>query len=174
SALGAITASVTGPESGTAVAIQIAALGNCSAVGVCNSMSLDNSGTIAAIATTSNPLFVTALTAYAIFDQSGTLNSITNSGTISAIATILKNNGQVAIAADLALNTTGVTFTNTGTVIGAILFGSGNDTLSVTGTAQVPALVNGNINFGGCNSGDDTLTIGEFASVTGAITEKLG
>ena len=117
---------------------------------------------------------MTALTAYAIFDQSGTLNSITNSGTISAIATILKNNGQVAIAADLALNTTGVTFTNTGTVIGAILFGSGNDTLSVTGTAQVPALVNGNINFGGCNSGDDTLTIGEFASVTGAITEKLG
>ena len=59
-------------------------------------------------------------------------------------------------------------------MIGAILFGSGNDTLSVTGTAQVPALVNGNINFGGCNSGDDTLTIGEFASVTGAITEKLG
>jgi hypothetical protein len=114
------------------------------------------------------------LSAYGIFDQSGTLSSITNSGTISATATILKNNTQIAVAADLALNTTGVTFINTGTVTGAILFGTGNDSLSTTGTAQVPALINGNINFGGCTDGDDTLNIGEFSSVTGAVTEKLG
>jgi hypothetical protein len=166
SALGTITASVTGPESGSAIAINIAPQGNLT--------SINNSGTISAFATTTSPQFVTALSAYAIFDQSGTLSSITNSGTISAVATTLKNNAQIAVAADLALNTTGVTFINTGTVNGAILFGSGNDTLSVTGTAQVPALVNGNVNFGGCNEGDDVFTIGEFASVTGAVTEKLG
>jgi hypothetical protein len=166
SALGTITASVTGPESGTAIAINIAPLGSLT--------SLNNSGTISAIATTSSPEFVSGLSAYGIFDQSGTLSSITNSGTISATATILKNNTQIAVAADLALNTTGVTFINTGTVTGAILFGTGNDSLSTTGTAQVPALINGNINFGGCTDGDDTLNIGEFSSVTGAVTEKLG
>lgn len=180
SASGSISATVTGPESGTAYAIQIAPLANYCPTGssTCPMMSLDNSGSITAVATTTNPDFVSGLTAYAIYDQSGTLDSITNSGTISATATTLKNNSQVAIAADLDLNTTGVTFTDTGTVNGAILFGSGNDTLSVTGSAQVPAVVNGNISFGGCNgssgSGVDTLTIGEFATVTGAVTEKLG
>jgi hypothetical protein len=164
--LGTITASVTGPESGTAIAIDIAPLASLT--------SINNSGTISAFAETTNPQFVTQLSAYAIYDQSGTLSSITNSGTISAVTTALKNNGQVAVAADLALNTTGVTFMDTGTVNGAILFGSGNDNLSVTGTAQIPASVTGNVNFGGCNNGDDTLTIGEFASVTGAVTEKLG
>jgi hypothetical protein len=174
SSSGSISASVTGPESGTAYGIWIAPLGNCSALGACSAMSLDNSGSITATATTTNPNFVSGLSAYAIYDQSGTLSTITNSGTISAIATTLKNNSQVEVAADLNLNTTGVTFTNTGTVNGAILFGTGNDTLDVYGSAQVPALVNGNISFGGCNSGDDVLTIGQFASVTGAITEKLG
>jgi hypothetical protein len=180
SASGSINATVTGPESGSAYAIWIAPLANYCPTGsaTCPMMSLDNSGSITAVATTTNPDFVGGLTAYAIYDQSGTLNSITNSGTIEATATTLKNNSQIAIAADLTLNTTGVTFTNTGTVDGSILFGSGNDTLNVTGSAQVPATVNGNINFGGCNSssgnGDDTLIIGEFASVTGAVTEKLG
>ena len=170
SASGTITATVTGPESGTAVAIQIASLGNLP--------SINNSSTISATAITTNPQFVTQLSAYAIYDQSGTLSSITNSGTISAIATTLKDNAQIAVAANLSLNTTGVTFMNTGTVNGTILFGSGNDTLTITGTAQQSANVNGNISFGGCDSatgnGNDTLTIGEFASVTGAVTEKLG
>jgi len=177
---GSISATITGPESGTAYAIWIAPLANYCVPGssTCPSMSLNNSGTISATATTTNPNFVSGLAAYAIYDQSGSLNSITNSGTISAITTTLKNNSQIAVAADLSLNSTGVTFTNTGTVNGAILFGSGNDVLDVYGTAQTPALVNGNVSFGGCNSGsgngNDTLTIGQFASVTGAITEKLG
>lgn len=180
SAGGAITATVTGPESGTAYAIWIAPTANYCAPNQspCPTMSLNNSGTISAIATTTNPDFVSGLTAYAIYDQSGTLNSITNTGTISAVATTLKNNTQIAVAADLNLNTTGVDFENMGTVNGSILFGSGNDTLNVTGTAQSPATVNGNVSFGGCDStsgnGDDTLIIGEFGSVTGAITEKLG
>jgi len=180
---GSISASVTGPESGAAYALWIAPLANYDAAGgpcgtTADCMSLDNSGTISAIATTTTPESVTGLSAYAIYDQSGTLDSITNSGTITANATTLKDNTQIAIAADLSLNTSGVTFTDTGTVNGAILFGSGNDLLSVTGTAQQAATVHGNINFGGCDSsvgnGDDALMIGEFATVTGAITEKLG
>lgn len=180
SAGGGISATVTGPESGTAYAIRIEPQANYCAPdqSPCPTMSLNNSGTISAIATTTNPNFVSGLTAYAIYDQSGTLNSITNSGTISAVATTLKDNSQIAVAANLDLNTTGVDFENMGTVTGSILFGSGNDTLNVTGTAQVPATVNGNVSFGGCDNtsgnGDDTLTIGEFGSVTGAITEKLG
>jgi hypothetical protein len=176
SGAGVISASVTGPESGTAIAIEIATQVGCTQTTApfCGLPSINNSGTISALATTTNPQSVPTLSAYAIFDQSGTLSSITNSGTISAVATILKTNGQIAIAADLALNTSGVTFMNTGTVNGAILFGTGNDNLSVTGTAQIPSSVNGNIDFGGCTNGDDVLNIGQFASVTGAVTERLG
>jgi len=177
SSSGSISATVAGPESGTAYAIWIAPLANFCPTGTttCPTMSLDNSGTINATVTTSNPNFVSGLAAYAIYDQSGSLNSIDNSGTISAITTTLKNNSQIAVAADLALNTTGVNFINTGTVTGAILFGTGNDTLNVYGTAQIPAVVNGNVSFGGCsNGGDDILEIGDFGSVSGAITEKLG
>lgn len=176
SASGTISATVTGPESGAAYGIWIAPDANFCTTGQspCPSMSLNNSGTIAASATTTNPNFVSGLTAYAIYDQSGTLNSITNTGTISATTTTLKNNSQIAVAADLNLNTTGVMFNNMGTVTGSILFGTGNDTLNVTGTAQIPAIVNGNISFGGCNNGDDALNIGEFGGVTGAVTERLG
>jgi len=164
---GSITASVSGPESGTATAISIQQYGTLNTI--------DNSGTISASVTTTNPLDVTALTAYAIYDSSGTLNTINNSGTISAVATTLNNNAQVAEAANLSVNSTGVNFTNTGTVTGAILFGTGNDTLSDTGTAQQPATINGNISFGGTNNGGvDTLTIGSFGTVSGAVTETLG
>ncbi|HEY6577943.1 MAG TPA: autotransporter outer membrane beta-barrel domain-containing protein, partial [Rhizomicrobium sp.] len=165
---GTILATVSGPESGEATAIDISTYGDLP--------SIDNSGTITASATTTNPQFVTSLTAYAIYDASGTLSSITNSGTISAITTTLKDNAQLAIAADLAVNTTGVDFQNTGTVEGNIIFGSGSDILNIQGTAQVPATVTGSVNFGGTSTGtaDDTLTIGDFATLTGAVTEPLG
>lgn len=173
---GTITASVTGPESGEATAISIQQNASLPVI--------NNSGTISAIATTTNPDFVTSLTAYGIFDASGTLNSITNSGTISAIATPLKNNAQIAVAADLSVNTTGVTFENMGTVAGDILFGSGPDTLTITGSAQTPATVTGNVNFGGCTTvndnntcsttGHDTLIINDFGTLSGAVTEELG
>jgi hypothetical protein len=166
---GTISAIVSGPESGTATALTIEQYGSLTY--------LNNSGTISASATTINPQFVTSLTAYAIFDESGTLNTIYNSGTISATTTTLANNQQVAIAADLAVNTSGVYFDNTGTVIGDIYFGTGNDNLIDSGTAQTPASITGNVFFGGTGGttpGDDQFTIGDFGSFKGALTEKLG
>jgi len=164
---GDISASVTGPESGTATAISIQQYATVSTI--------ENSGTISSSVSTTNPQLVTSLSAYAIYDASGSLNTIVNSGTISATATALKNNGQNAVAADLAVNSTGVNFDNTGTVVGSIFFGTGNDTLTDTGTAQTPATITGNVNFGGTNNGgDDTLYIGEFGTLTGAVTEQLG
>jgi hypothetical protein len=179
---GTISATVTGPESGTAVALEIAqtpVAGGCSPY-TCGLASLDNSGTISATAITTNPQFVTSLDAYAILDEQGSLSSITNSGTISALTTTLANNAQIAVAADLSVNSpttcgcTGVQFANSGTVLGAIRFGVGNDTLTDIGSAQTPASIAGNVSFGGTTNGDDTLTIGNFATLTGAVTEQLG
>jgi len=167
---GNITASVTGPEAGTATAISIQELGSLPTI--------NNSGTISASVLTSSPDFVTSITATAIYDASGTLNSIINSGTISATTTTLKNNGQVDVAANLSVNTSGVNFDNSGTVIGNILFGTGADTLTVNGSAQIPATVTGNVSFGGnstaMNGAVDTLNIGTFGTLTGAVTETLG
>ena len=186
--LGSISASVSGPESGTASAITIQQYGNLVAI--------DNSGTISASATTTSPQFVTSLTAYAIYDASGSLSTIINSGTISATTTTLANNTQLAVAADLAVNQTGVNFQNTGRVTGNIYFGTGADVLNISGTAQQAANVTGNVNFGGnssCNANthlcttasgattpcltadcNDSLNIGNFGTLTGAVTESLG
>ncbi|HEY1612517.1 MAG TPA: autotransporter domain-containing protein [Rhizomicrobium sp.] len=165
---GLISAAVSGPESGSAMAIDIASHGYLPII--------NNGGTISATVTTTDPQSVTGLSAYAIYDGSGTLNTIINSGSIIASATPLANNAQVTQAANLSVNTSGVTFTNTGTVDGAILFGAGDDTLTVTGSAQQAASVNGNISFGGTTSGGglDDLSIGAFGTVTGAVTETLG
>jgi hypothetical protein len=168
SGAGTISAIVTGPESGSATAILISQFGTLN--------SIDNSGTISASVLTSNPKFVTSLSAFAILDESGTLSSITNSGTISAVTTTLANNLQTEVAADLSVNKSGVQFDNSGTVLGAIRFGTGSDTLTDTGTAQKPASISGNVSFGGTGTGggDDALTIGLFGSLTGAVTETLG
>ncbi|MGH6888902.1 MAG: autotransporter domain-containing protein [Rhizomicrobium sp.] len=169
SGAGTISATVEGPESGNATAILISQYGDLP--------SINNSGTISASVLTSNPKFVTSLSAFAILDQSGTLQSITNSGTISAIATTLANNGQITVAADLSVDRNNVQFDNSGTVLGAIRFGSGADTLTDSGTAQKPASIIGNVSFGGTatgGGGDDTLDIGLFGSLTGAVTETLG
>ena len=164
---GTISASVSGPESGTATAINIEEYGNLPVI--------NNSGTISASATTTNPQFVTSLTAYAIFDESGTLSTIINSGTISATTTTLADNQQVAIAIDLAVNTTGVTLDNTGKIIGSVYLGTGNDNVTIEGTAQAPASLTGNLYLGGTTGGgDDQVTIGDFGTEIGAMVEKLG
>jgi hypothetical protein len=169
---GTISASVSGPESGTATAIMITQYGSLGAI--------NNTGTISSSVVTTNPDLVTSLASYAILDESGTLSSITNSGTISATATTLKNNAQIAVAVDLSMsspalcNCTGVYFNNSGTVTGAIEFGTGNDTLIDTGTAQIGATINGNVSFGGTTGGVDKLTIGDFGTLDGAVIEQLG
>lgn len=161
---GQITASVSGSTGGVATGIFIGQ----------NALltSIYNSGTIRATATTSDTKITNTLAAYAINDLSGKLSTINNSGTIAATATTLDNGLQKAVAANLSANTGGVVFTNSGTVVGAINFGVGSDTLDVSGPAGgATATVTGDIAF---NGGSDILTIGTSGNgaVTGAVTES--
>ena len=163
---GRIAATLTGERGGDATAIDIEQNGSLP--------SIVNDGTIAATAITSNPLLGNGgLKAIAILDSSGSLTSIVNNtgALIEATASLLQDNSQVAIAADLEANTTGVTFDNYGTVSGDIRFGSGDDILLVQGAASnQEATVTGNIYFGGNSStGDDTLHIAGYGSLTGQV-----
>lgn len=166
---GQIVAAVSGTNTGEADAISIAATANGGPTAG-TPMTLTNTGVISAAATTSDTT-ITALNAYAIKDLSGTLQTITNSGTISATATTLDGGTQKAVALDLGAATGGVTLTNTGAVIGDILLGSHNDIVTLNGTASQAATITGNISF---NGGIDTLTIGDYSTVNGAITERGG
>jgi Autotransporter beta-domain len=171
SASGSISASASGTGPATVTAIEINTDGSLT--------SINNQGTISAQVATSDTTNST-LTSIAIEDFSGTLTSITNSGEIAATGTTLDDGLQVVRAADLSHSTQDITFKNTGTVVGEILFGSGADTLTVEGPSQTtPASVTGDINFGGTATAggggpaDDSLTIG-FGTVTGAIQENGG
>ncbi|HEX3810798.1 MAG TPA: autotransporter domain-containing protein [Rhizomicrobium sp.] len=169
---GQITASVSGAAGGAAIGINIEA----GTTAKLNSTltTIDNTGTIVASATTTDTT-VGTLNAYAIMDSGGSLTTITNSGTIAATATALDDpTNQHIVAADLSANTTGVTFKNRGTVAGDILFGDGNDVLSISGaTSDVPASVTGNVDFGGTQAGGmDRLTVGQFGTLTGAVTNS--
>ncbi len=166
---GTIAASVSGLTGGVATGINTGL-----SLGLTNVASLVNSGTISASASTTDTTMKNLLAAYAIVDPSGSLASINNSGSIVASATTLQNNSQTVVAADLAANTSGINFVNSGTVLGAIKFGSGNDTLSVNGPAGgAKANVVGDISFGGGNDSLDIATVaGRNGTVTGAITEN--
>jgi len=176
---GTISANIGGSQTGTATAILIEAE---KTGGVAGSLpSIYNSGTISATASTTN-LESTGIAAYAIRDESGTLSNIYNTGTISATTTTLDNNLQVADAIDTSSNSlTSVTITdistgsNSADIIGDIHFGSQAGTLTVTGTnSNFPALVSGNLYFNNATANPDTLTINQFATVSGEISEVNG
>lgn len=78
--------------------------------------SITNSGSILAKSA------ATGIAGYGILDESGTLTAITNSGTITAQAL---TSGAAARAIDLSAGTTAQTVTNSGTIAGDLLFGSG-------------------------------------------------
>ena len=176
---GTISANIGGTQTGTATAILIEAE---KTGGVAGSLpSIFNGGTISATASTTN-LESTSIAAYAIRDESGTLSNIYNTGTISATTTTLDNNLQVAVAIDTSSNSTSsVTITdistgsNSADIIGDVHFGSQPGTLSVTGTnSNFPALVSGNLYFNNNTATPDTLTINQFATVSGEISEVNG
>ncbi|QXQ05668.1 autotransporter domain-containing protein [Sphingosinicellaceae bacterium] len=128
--------------------------------------SLVNTGTITATATGANG-------STAILDRSGSLTSIVNNGTITAVAVA----GQAIRAIDLSAGTAGATVTNSGTITGDILFGSGASTLQVTA-----GTINGTITYGsgggllaisGTGVLDTTPISGTPLDVTLADTGKL-
>ncbi|HEX3664059.1 MAG TPA: autotransporter domain-containing protein [Rhizomicrobium sp.] len=177
---GTISASYSGTIlGGSAFAIHI------SRGGVLNS--IVNQGVIAASATNTDTTLsngsattcgtATALTACAIWDESGTLTQVTNSGTISALATTLDDNSQVAIAIDMSAATQNTTIDNSGTINGDVNLGNAADFVHVHGDANRTAGISGDINFGGTgNAGgaDDSLEIDDHAFVIGNITDRAG
>ncbi len=178
SGVGTITATMGGSSAlgGTATAIRIDNSANLD-IPVGTGVSIINSGTISAQASTSDAT-VTTLQAFAIVDLSGKVNSIVNSGVISAgVSGGNTTSASVfAQAVNVASNITGgVNFQNTGAVIGDVFFGIGNDTLNVVGAPNVGASVIGNITFNGTTGGGtDVLTIGNFGTVRGKVTEIAG
>lgn len=119
--------------------------------------------------------------ATAIFDHSGTLQTIVNDSTIAASISASDDNGDGigdalvnrAVAIDVSANTTGVTITQNDLapsddtiaaprILGDILLGSGNDTVTINGGS-----VNGNIDFGG---GANAFTMTGSAGFVGKMT----
>ena len=142
---------------------------------------LKNTGTIRAIRSG------TEGTATAVLDNSGTLSLIENSGTLGVLGAA--SLGDKAIALDLRANNSGatvrqlaVTTGNAPSLLGQILFGSGNDTLDVadggvigaakfgTGNNSLSlsgdAIMNGAVTFG---SGSDTVQLGGTSSLFGDV-----
>ncbi|MBV9571031.1 MAG: autotransporter domain-containing protein [Alphaproteobacteria bacterium] len=167
SANGTVTARYDGSAlGGSAVAIHIDPGGTLGQI--------VNQGTISAFANITDTSF-SGLTARAIYDQSGTLTKIDNSGAILAVATELDNNSQVAIAIDMAAATQDTQIDNSGSILGDIILGNAADFLHVHGDSNQQATINGDVAFGGTASGGiDLLQIDDFASVTGAITDRAG
>ena len=160
-----INATTSGSEGGIATAIRVDFGGSLSTI--------SNAGEILASAATTNTTIGT-LNAYAIHDLAGTITSVTNTGTLSATATTLKGGTQMAVAADLSVSTSNITFANSGTLVGDVLFGGGNDFLSVTGSGTLT----GDVTFGaGANqfvvNGAGASASGLFTTTTGALDVDL-
>jgi hypothetical protein len=96
--------------------------------------SITNAGVISANISSSDAT-IASLAAYGIRDLSGTLTTVNNSGRLGAQASLLNNNAQLAIAADLSHGATNQTFTDSGTVVGEILFGSAANQLVIEGAS---------------------------------------
>ena len=175
---GVISASINGPQGGFATAILIAGqpVNGANVTSVPN-ITIDSGGRVLAVANTTDPTnkAVTQLVAIAIEDRSNSLITLNNAGTISATATPLTNGfTSVAHAVDTSFNSVGLTFMNTGTVVGDVLLGGGADTYTIQGTTGQPATQTGDISFGTSigGSGVDTLNVNNFANVSGAITSQ--
>ncbi|HEY1631659.1 MAG TPA: autotransporter domain-containing protein [Rhizomicrobium sp.] len=166
---GLISASASGTNQALVTAIDIQPNGSLTEI--------DNSGSISATANTTDTT-ISQLSAFAIRDQTngGVLTKVVNSGQITAVATTLDDGLQVGSAIDLTNSSLNFTLQNSGRVSGAIALGSGSDTISNIGSGgpNSPAVIAGDIDFGG---GSDTLIIGDASNpgqVTGALQEALG
>ncbi|WP_374414571.1 autotransporter domain-containing protein [Novosphingobium colocasiae] len=152
--IGAVTTSVAGAEARALVIDAGASL-----------PTIRNSGTIKAVAGENG-------SATAIVDRSGTVSLIENSGAISATGAKADSGRNIAI--DLSTNSAGVTVRQTvvgsgfaaPTIVGDIRLGSGNDTVDLA-----DGVLNGAIAFGG---GNNTLTLSGDAGQAGNVTFGAG
>lgn len=131
-----------------------------------NVSTIRNSGTIRANRTGADG------TAAAIVDNSGTLSLIENTGTLGVAGA--EALGDKGIAVDLRANSSGATVrqlavgatTTAPTILGQMLFGSGNDTLDVADGGVIGAA-----KFG---AGNNTLSLSGDATMRGAVQFGAG
>jgi uncharacterized protein YhjY with autotransporter beta-barrel domain len=166
---GSIAAAMTGNKGGVVTAINI--LPGANLVGPDGELgigSLTNYGAIDATARTTDNS-IDALTAIAINDQSGTLNTIVNHGRISATASTLANGAQIAVAADLSRSSATQRFfvLGTGDVVGDILFGSAP--VNVDPNLQNKLIIEGSVT----NTTGNVTTV-DYATVSGALRATNG
>jgi uncharacterized protein YhjY with autotransporter beta-barrel domain len=166
---GSISASETGNKPGTATAVLIQPGGTLP--------NFSNSGSITGVVTTTDTT-IAGLTAYGVRDLSGTLTTVINSGTWSAQVTQLDNGAQRSIAADLSHSSQAETFTNSGSVVGDILFGSGANQLVIEGGnasgSCTVACVQGSVNAAGTGTIDvrvsEAGTGGDFRTASAQLS----
>jgi hypothetical protein len=125
---------------------------------------LTNSGLLQATSTSVNG------SATAIIDAAGTLKVINNSGTISTVVTTGADDSGKAItttgtALDLRASAQDISLTNSGTINGDVILGSGKDTYTLNGGTQ-----NGSIEFG---EGENTFVLNK-ATFTGDVAATKG
>lgn len=113
----------------------------------------ENSGTINVIGAGENA------SALAFTDRSGGVTEFINSGTINAF--IQTDSTGSRIAADLSRATGDISFSNSGSIIGDVLLGSGNDTLVMDG-----GVLGGTLDMG---AGIGTLTLTNESTFSGAL-----
>ncbi|MBV9540405.1 MAG: hypothetical protein JO167_03990, partial [Alphaproteobacteria bacterium] len=171
---GTIAANISGPLGGTAAAILINGTTGTSVPLI----TVEQNATVSANAQVVDPSATVPtgfiLNAIAIQDSSNSLATLLNQGTISATATTLTNGFTSTARAVMAQNnTTALNFTNSGTVTGDVLFGSGSDTYTIQGANQnAIARHTGTIDFGLSNANGgtgDTLHVAQFSNVAGTI-----
>ncbi len=166
---GSIGASMSGDKGGIVTAINILPGANLVGPnGELNAGSLTNYGAIDATARTTDT-GIDALSAIAINDQSGTLNTIVNHGRIAATSSTLTNGAQVAVAADLSRSSATQRFyvLGTGDVVGDILFGSAP--VNVDPDFQNKLIIEGSVTT---TTGNVTTT--DYATVSGALRPANG
>ncbi len=93
-------------------------------------------------------------TSYGLLDLSGTVKTFVNTGAITA--GVPSGSTGRSIAVDLSANTTGVSFTNSGTIFGDIYLGGGNSTVSISNST-----ISGSVLFqnGTSKTGNATVTL---------------
>jgi hypothetical protein len=174
-----------GGGGGSAVAISISSYAHLA--------SLINTGTISASVTVAadNIDTVTAASAYAIYDHSGSLTYIHNyGGTISATATDLDSETDVGVAIYSGGNSktdagSGMTIVNESTssasakIYGNVGFGDGdNQQIYLLGNSSYYAYLYGDISYGGSTyageANGDLLYIGSYSVAKGIVTAANG
>ena len=150
----------------------IAATGSSKAGTTSTAIAIDAGATVVTVRN-SGSVKATALgsdgAATAIVDRSGKVMLVENSGSIAASGAGAGRN----IAIDLRANTSGAVVRQiagaagaaTSVITGDIMFGSGNDVLSLAGKGSLV----GNVDFGG---GSDQLLISENSRFTGSIANS--